>query len=321
VNGAQNGVLSGFEAFKRIARINLISGLLNFPAVIGGAFFFGLSGMIWGMILAQAAGCLLNYYALRRVAAQNGVAISYASVGTEASVIWNFSIPAVLGSLLIAPVTWACASMLVRKNDGLNQMGAYNAANQWFNALMWLPYMLGGVTLPMLAERFGAGDGVRSAKLLMASIKINAAITFPLVLVGCLLSPLIMAAYGKDFRSEWPTLVATLLTATLLALQIPVGYALAASGRMWVGFFMNVGWSMVFLVSTHLLLVWGSLGLASARLLAYLFQAVCAFVFAWVAIRGMGIANNCSETVAADSLAPAQTEIENLAARSIRQNV
>jgi O-antigen/teichoic acid export membrane protein len=158
VNGAQNGVLSGFEAFKRIARINLISGLLNFPAVIGGAFFFGLSGMIWVMILAQAAGCLLNYYALRRVAAQNGVAISYASVGTEASVIWNFSIPAVLGSLLIAPVTWACASMLVRKNDGLNQMGAYNAANQWFNALMWLPYMLGGVTLPMLAERFGAGD-------------------------------------------------------------------------------------------------------------------------------------------------------------------
>ena len=60
INGAQNGVLSGFEAFKSIAKVSLISGLLNFPLVIAGAWYFKLDGLIWGLIVAQAVGCLMN---------------------------------------------------------------------------------------------------------------------------------------------------------------------------------------------------------------------------------------------------------------------
>lgn len=38
INGAQTGALSGFEAFKAIARINLISGVLTFPLMVPGAW-------------------------------------------------------------------------------------------------------------------------------------------------------------------------------------------------------------------------------------------------------------------------------------------
>src|SRR5262249_53224702 len=58
VNGAQNGVLSGFEAFKRLALVNSLAGLLNFPLVTAGAWLFGLPGVVWGLILAQAGGCV-----------------------------------------------------------------------------------------------------------------------------------------------------------------------------------------------------------------------------------------------------------------------
>jgi O-antigen/teichoic acid export membrane protein len=288
VNGAQNGVLSGFEAFKRIAVVNSLAAVLNFVAVLIGALLFGLPGMLWGMVVAQSAGCLLNFYALRQEASRHQVPISYSGWIEETSVIWRFSLPSVLGSLLISPVSWVCAAMLVRQPHGLEKMGAFNAANQWFGALMWAPYMLGGVTLPMLAERFGANDRNRSAKLLAASIKINAGLTFPVILVGCLCSHYIMAAFGEDFRREWPTLVATLITTGLLALQIPVGHVIAASGRMWIGFFMNLGWSVMFVGGTLLLLRWGALGLASARLLAYAAQGICAFLFAISMFRSMG---------------------------------
>ena len=46
VNGAQNGALAGFESFKTIARVSAITGLLNFPLVVGGAYFFGLGGVV-----------------------------------------------------------------------------------------------------------------------------------------------------------------------------------------------------------------------------------------------------------------------------------
>jgi O-antigen/teichoic acid export membrane protein len=285
VNGAQNGVLSGFEAFKAIARVNSIVGALNFPLVVGGAYMFGLSGLVWGMILAQAIGCFLNYSALRCEAIRYQIAISYSSCAAELSILWRFAVPAVLGGLLVGPANWACAAMLVHKPGGYAQMGALNAANQWFNALMWLPYMLGAVVMPMLAERLGVNDGARSAKLLIASIKINAAVTLPLILVGSVCSPYIMSGYGKDFAREWPTLVATLITAGLFAIEIPVGHVIAASGRMWLGFCMNFIYAMAVVTASWLLLGWGSLGLASARLLAYAVHAVWTFSYATKVIR------------------------------------
>ena len=53
INGAQTGALSGFEAFKAIARINLISGALTFPLMVAGAWHWGVAGAVWGLIEAS----------------------------------------------------------------------------------------------------------------------------------------------------------------------------------------------------------------------------------------------------------------------------
>jgi O-antigen/teichoic acid export membrane protein len=279
INGAQIGVLSGFEAFKRMARVNFLTGLITFPLVVGGALRFGLPGIIAGMILAQSAGCLLNLLALRHEAARHKVHISYRSCLTELPVLWSFSLPAVCAHLLISVVSWAAAAMLVRQPNGLAEMGAFNAANQWFNALMWLPYMLTGVALPMLSERLGADDRHGSFRLLRMSVKMNAAITVPLVLVGSLLSPFIMMSYGPGFRSAWPTLICVLFAAGLLSIDLPLGELITASGKMWVSFASNIAWGTIFLGGTYGLLHYGSLGLASARMFAYLMHVLWSFTY------------------------------------------
>ena len=271
VNGAQLGVLSGFEAFKSIARVSFLGGLLNFPFIVGGALVFGLSGIIWGMVVAQAGGCLLNLFALRSEAKRFNVPISYSSCLTELPVLWRFSVPAVLADILISAINWFAITMLVRQLNGFGEMGAFSAANQWFNAVMWLPFMFNGVVLPVLAERLGANDKVNTVKLLKMTVKMNGAIVLPLTAIGCLLSPFIMMSYGPGFKGAWPTLVAVLITAGLLSFELPVGQLMAASGHMWLGFVSNIGWGVVFLGTTALFLRWnwGSFGLASARLLAY----------------------------------------------------
>jgi O-antigen/teichoic acid export membrane protein len=281
INGAQLGVLSGFEAFKSIARVSFLTGLLNFPLIVGGALVFGLSGIIWGMVLAQGGGCLLNLFALRREAKRHGIPLSYSSCMSELPVVWRFSIPAVLADVLISAINWLAVTMLVRQVSGYGEMGAYSAANQWFNAIMWLPFMFNGVVLPVLAERLGAGDHKNTAKLLMMTVKMNAAVVIPLTIVACLVSPFIMMSYGPGFRSAWPTLVAVLVTAALLAFELPVGQLIAASGHMWLGFASNIGWGVVFLGSNALLLKWGwgALGLASARLLAYAAHTIFSLVY------------------------------------------
>jgi O-antigen/teichoic acid export membrane protein len=285
VNGSQNGVLSGFEAFKSIARINTVAGILNCALIIGGAYYAGLSGIVWGMIGGQLAACLLSARALRQEMARYDVPITFSNWSAELPVIWHFSVPAVLGGILITPVTWACTALLIRQPGGQEQMGAFNAANQWFGALMFFPYMLNQASLPIFSELFGAKDGRSTAKVLRAMIKINAAVALPLVTVGCLLSPFIMKGYGKAFSHDWPTLIAVLLAAGLFTLQIPVGNIIAAAGRMWLGLGLNFLWSLVFIGATLILLPRGSLGLATARTFAYLAQGVLSFVYATILIR------------------------------------
>jgi O-antigen/teichoic acid export membrane protein len=288
VNGAQTGVLSGFEAFRKIAWVNGLTGLLNFPLVVGGAMLFELSGVIWGMIIAQASGCLANLLIWRREAARIQIPVtSWSMTSSELPLLWRFAVPATLGSLLVNPVEWACTAMLARQPNGFEHIGALSAANQWFGALLWLPYVMAQSLMPVLSERMGVNDITRSTKLLFVSITISVASTLPFVILGSLLSRHIMGAYGEDFIRDWPTLVVSLATCAVVAAQVPVGTMIAASGRMWLGFYMNLLWAIVFLVMAWLLVQWGAIGLASARFFAYTAQGICACVYAVVLVRGM----------------------------------
>jgi O-antigen/teichoic acid export membrane protein len=107
-----------------------------------------------------------------------------------------------------------------------------------------------------------------------------------MVALGCLLSTVIMRVYGEGFAAGWSTLVVTLITAGLLSVLTPVGHVITASGRMWLGFWMNAGWAIGFLCLSYLLVKHGSLGIASARLGAYVLHATWTFAFAYLYLRG-----------------------------------
>ena len=138
--------------------------------------------------------------------------------------------------------------------------------------------------MPILAERIGAGDNTRSAKVVMASLKITTAITLPLTIIGALLAKYIMGAYGSEFTGDWPVLVVSLMTCVVVAAQVPVGNLIAATGRMWDGVGMNLLWAIVFLGGTWCSMEWGVLGLVSARFVACVAQGVwgCIFAALWI---------------------------------------
>ena len=290
LNGAQTGALSGFEAFKAIAHVNLFVGLLSFPVLIAGAWARGLQGAVWALAINLGINWVFNHLALRKEAARFSVPLVFRGCGRELPVLWRFSLPAALAASLVGPVNWLCSAILVNRPNGYDEMGVFSAANQWYAILLFLPAMLGQVVLPVLSERLGRKDSVRSAKTLALAMKVNLLLVLPLVLLAALISPQIMGLYGEGFRSGWLTLVCVLATAGILAGQTPVGQIIAASGRMWTGLLMNLGWAVTFVVLTYSLVKMGSLGVASARLGAYLLHAVWTFWFAYgILRRGRGV--------------------------------
>jgi O-antigen/teichoic acid export membrane protein len=181
---AQGGVLSGLEAFKAIAQRNAILGLLTLPLMVGGAYCMGVEGAVWALFVSSGVKWLLNYFAVKNELSRFGISPSYSGMGQELNILWGFSLPVVLQGVVVGPVNWLCSTMLVRQPNGYGEMGVFNAANQWFNATMFLPGLLGQVVLPLLCESCGRNDQEQSKSIMALSMKVNFVIVLPFIITG-----------------------------------------------------------------------------------------------------------------------------------------
>ena len=281
VNGAQTGALAGFEAFRSIARVNFIAGISSFPLMAGGAWRFGLTGAVWGLVASQALNCVLSHMALRSEAARATVPFRGSPSAKDWSVLWRFSLPSTLCTLLFGPANWAASAILVNRPNGYAEMGIFNVTMSWFNVVAFFPGVLAQVVLPLLASQSGSGARQASRKIAAAATKANAVSVIPLALVLSLMSPLIMSAYGSQFREGWPVLIVSLTTAAVLALQVPAVQAITAAGRMWTVFFTYASYGLIYVSCTAAFADFGALGIATARLIAYLVNAVWVVWISW----------------------------------------
>lgn len=283
VAGVQHGVLAGLEAFKAIAKVNVVRGVLSFPLMIAGVYLWGLPGVVAGIVASGAVGCLIGQWVLRRETRTAGIHVSYRTMRREMPILLTFSLPAFLSAAMVGPVMWLASAMLVRQSGGYAAMGLFEAANRWGRMLLILPGLVGTVAVPILSERFGANDGTQARRALRISMLTNAVFVIPAACVLAALSPWVISLYGAEFRAGWPVLVLLLAAAVLIALQTSAGQIIAATGRMWTGAAMNFGWAVVFLGVCRLLLDrgWGALGMASAYLAGYGVHSVWVFLFAF----------------------------------------
>lgn len=247
--GAQSGALAGLEAFRAIARINILAGLANAPLMVGGALLGGLNGAIWGLALSAAVNCGLNYLTLMPMLRDCGIPFPVRGALREQSMLWQFSMPATIGSLLVAPVSWYCNTLLTKLPNGYAEVALVSAANQWRTAILFLPATVGTAFLPILSNV--VADRNWSAFRKTASYTI----VFSLLAGGLVAAPLffcadlILRGYGDSFIAGGLVLKLTVIAATIYAVNNQVGRVLASLGRMWMVALFDLVWAVVFLLA------------------------------------------------------------------------
>ncbi|VUX46333.1 putative membrane protein [Candidatus Defluviicoccus seviourii] len=267
LSGAQGGALAGLEAFQSVAAITLSSGLVTVPLTVGAVLWFGLEGAVWAAIAVSALTCILNHVALRRHVIRHGLSMRMSGWWREGRVLWRFSIPALLAGIMVAPVTWACAAMLVNEPGGYASMGEFNAVMTFQNAIVLICTTVAQPLLPMLASYAG--------KETPALAKFNILLTWLLGLAPCLVlisfpeiaEWLLGSGFaGESFRT---TLVVSMLVTTVILFKAGLARVLMARGLMWWGFLSNLVWAAILIGSAVFFVHWGAVGLAGAYLLAY----------------------------------------------------
>ena len=284
LNGAQNGALSGFEAFRTAAKANLLKGLLGFPFMITGVYWWGLTGALWGNVVASAAGWLVFHIALREESKKAGIVVRYHNLRGELPMLWRFSVPAVLSGFFITPITWLANVMLVHQRDGYSEMGLFNAANQWRTFLSFVPGIISATALPMLSETLNNNRQRSMRKIFLTGVGVSAVFVLSQALVLSTISPWIMSRYGPSFRNGWLVLIFCLVGGAILGIQTSGTTLIIAAGKMWASFFLNLAWAAVFLAMVALLVGRGALGLSIAYAASYVVHCVSTFVVAYYAV-------------------------------------
>ncbi|QTA79205.1 Uncharacterized protein dnl_14590 [Desulfonema limicola] len=286
INGAQIGALSGFEAFKTIAKLNLLAGIATFLFMIGGAYWAGVKGSVWALVASTAINWGISHLALKKEAKKANVPLIVKECLNEWKILFSFSLPLTCSHAISGTVAWGCNSILVRGSEGLANIAIISMANHWQSLLLFLPNAVGSLGLQIFSS-FASKDDFY---LLKRTIKVNVLFNFIVVsasgMIIILFSPIISASYGDSFRSGAGILIIACVTAAFLAVSHVFGQALVARGFVWLYFITRIMHGLTaFIITVFTVPFWGAYGLSIAFLAASIIIVLIQFLYVAMKIK------------------------------------
>jgi len=276
--GAQNGILSGLESFKKITVINIWTGIATFPMMLLGAYFFKLNGLIFALIGSQLFNLIINRFILKKELLKFRIVPQRKGQFKVLNILWKYSLPAVLGGIVVSPIMWLGNAILVNQPNGYAEMGIFSAANQWRTALMFIPTALMASFLPIISNE--NSNKQNFLKTFDYVHKINIIVILPFFLIITIISSFIMNLYGKSFGEGYLALIVVIAATTISGIGTPAGIAMQAKGKMWLGFIMNLSWGIVFSIAAYLFIPkFGALGLSLSFLVSYTFLTIWGYIY------------------------------------------
>lgn len=254
MNGVMSAALTGFEAFKKIAEINILQAVSVPFITIPLVWIYGAQGAICSMTINAALGLILCTLALNKNYIKDRIPINYSrEIWREWPILWTFSLPSMMSALMIAPATWITNSIVVNQPNGYGELGLFTAANQWRNMVIVIPGLLSSAILPILSEAHGNDDKTDFKKTVAFNIHLTWIVALPLTVLVITFGYPLAALFGKQFYNAGPIIAILMVACFLNIVNGAVGSALAGSGRMWTGTAMNLGWACTLILSSWLL--------------------------------------------------------------------
>lgn len=282
--GVQNGVLTGLEQFKIMARNTFIGSFLEAVLMVAGAYFWGLTGAIVGLGIGLGALFWVNRLSIKKHYAQYVVGeMQPTHTPNDWSMLLNDCIPATLSALMVTPTFWGIRTILLQ-HDGYNSLALFEAADQWKVMMLFIPTAISQMVLPILTSIRQQRQQFRH--VLLANIALIVGISSMITLLVLLLGGPIMQLYGKGFSDKMP-LVYLALSNIFSAYSNIIEMSIYSKNKMWQAFIINLFWAIVLLVSAYGLVERGlnATGIALAVLIAYGLKSILATLYLTLFLR------------------------------------
>jgi O-antigen/teichoic acid export membrane protein len=285
LSNAQNGVIAGFEAFRVLARVNIWRGVFAVAAQLVFVWRWGLIGAVLGMSATNALACWLNYRAIRRLSAANGLTGAGGamhSMRSELPVLWKFSLPTTAAGLIPVVMQWLTNALLARQNGGFVQLGYLNAASNWRAIVTFLPFTIASAALPALSAITAENFESKHRRLELANA-LNQVVLWPIAIGTMLLGGLIVRSYGADFSAGRDVFVALVGGTAVGYVGNTVGTYVLSEGKTGFALAQNACFGLMLVVVAYVGIPrYGALAVAEGTGVAYLALLAGTAIYMWL---------------------------------------
>lgn len=291
INLAQEGVLAGFEDFKHKSINNIFSNIIQGGTMILGAYMGGVFGAVCGYGLGFFILLIFNKKTINLNFKKYNLICSLKSLKIEDfRILYSYSLPAAISSILAAPTYWIIKTLLAR-NTGFSEVAVFDVSDQWRMFVLFIPAAVCQIALPLLSS-ISDNDVKKFKKVLNTNILLNVGIAFITSLILILFSSLVMSFYGDDFSDTTPFII-MIVSSVFTSISTILGVAISSKAKMWTWCAFNVLWAIVAIYSSYIYIHMGmgAKGASLGILTSFILHALVQFVYVRYLIQKMSLKN------------------------------
>lgn len=227
----QIAILLGFKAFKDVAKVSLLKGIIAIAVIYILIEKFGVYGGILGNAISFLLSLACNYYYIKKNCRLQGITFNWKGIKDCFPEIFKLSMPIFGAAIFVAPAQWFVNYIIYNSNSGDIALSIFSIAYQWLVLIQFFPLQISKVALPILTSQLGSQDYKKTERIgLLFSISISIIIV---ILSYIFTRFIIQDLYHFDYSSAKNVFEIILLTGLFSTTNLYLGQTIIASGHIW----------------------------------------------------------------------------------------
>ncbi len=268
ISGVFSGILLGAENFKLAAIVMIITGLLDFLSKSLGAWYGGIPGVVWGMIIGGALSVLFYCLASLKILRTYKISLQFGRIFKEIKILKEFTCPALLDGIFVWGGMFVVRVILFRSVDGEIQTGYLTACMQLAIVILFLPQMLSRVLLPIMSTTVASGNYGTIRNAIFTTFISFVLLALPIAIGVAIFSPWLMSLFGKDFGPHYNVLLIIALDTFLLSCFTFFPSLMQSFKLPWVSFSCQLLFFAIYIALSFALLKYQAFGIGLAGAIA-----------------------------------------------------
>ena len=277
------GLLQGFEEYKRNAIIQIVSNVFNLLIGTIVAKLFGIVGAVTSLLILQIIMFVIMQLNLHIILKNNKIKLKYKIIEEVKEAIIKITIPSFLASIFVIPLMWF-TNFFFSSKIGLEEFAAFSVCVQWFNIINYIPQQFGQLK-PIYTQLYDDNNFKELKKYLNKIIILTVSFSVLCTLLFILARTVILSSYGEFYANFRLPFSIMMFTTILFAIQSQYGSVFQAIGKSWICFALNCIWAISYIILFFTLYNKGIIGYAYTYFVSYAIYAIISSIVFYITLK------------------------------------